>query len=682
VGPVFELGPEGTQFSVPVTVAIPYTAAEFGNVSPGDFIVSTIVGGVWQPDSNPTFDTQAGTVSGQQTHFSTVGVVPLVCPAPTPPAGGLWDFYSYVFTPGPPQSPMTSDPSVGTVWGEVIVYGPGTNPSGTSVCGALAALSFGTTGDEAIAGADASDLATNYAAADVVLNDGQANITTTQATGPIAWSTTSITSMDLVLAPASDWPERLTDSWVSAGEFQHVISGSWLFNAHWQSVWPDVAPQPTRILPPGISQPPTAPASGPPFADPPPDEPSLPNAGCDTGQATCVDTTGTVCTTLATDANNCGICGRQCAGGVSGPDCCGGGCTDFQTDPTSCGGCGVLCSTSEQCSSGKCCINGYTNCSGVCVNEPSDPNNCGACGHVCGSGMSCSSGTCINGCTGPQTLCGGACVDLSSSSSNCGVCGAACSLLGASTCAGSVCSCPSTTTVTNLTIVTPASPIALLGNATLSLQATATVNGVPGVDVTNLVQWSPSSVYGASSSVHVAAMVSPGGVVTGASPGSSTVTASLCGVSSASLTLYVPCSTGGAPFAAPLDPNGQCLTPNSCCASVGFGSDQPLSIGCSSTGCAAASGSPTPSLVCSEPGVVCPSGTGCILAENNCSCSLRYAIGQAEFLSVCDVAGAPPAPPSKPRLVCNLPNGPCPSGLSCTACPQGVACAAGTGMCQ
>ncbi|MFZ5877722.1 MAG: PKD domain-containing protein [Nitrospirota bacterium] len=84
----FELGPDGLQFSQPVTVTITYDEASLpAGVSEADLFLRTFENGVWIATGaveNSTVDATQNTVSAQTTHFSVFGVVPLlVLNAPT-----------------------------------------------------------------------------------------------------------------------------------------------------------------------------------------------------------------------------------------------------------------------------------------------------------------------------------------------------------------------------------------------------------------------------------------------------------------------------------------------------------------------------------------------------------------------------------------------------------------------
>ena len=144
-----------------------------------------------------------------------------------------------------------------------------------------------------------------------------------------------------------------------------------------------------------------------------------------------------VCRGCQSDTSRvCGSCGNYvcCAAGQS---CCGGHCTSLQTDVQNCGGCGKSCGApganeSVACVSGLCiydCVEGAVDCNGSCTFLDSDPDNCGACGNVCPeSAPVCLNGTCIEepACIFPFVSCGGVCVDPTSDPDNCGGCGVQC----------------------------------------------------------------------------------------------------------------------------------------------------------------------------------------------------------------------------------------------------------------
>jgi hypothetical protein len=129
------------------------------------------------------------------------------------------------------------------------------------------------------------------------------------------------------------------------------------------------------------------------------------------------------CTTLQTDRDNCGQCGRTCAswedcsqgacvatcsvGEAACPDAYTGAatvCEDLMSSPYNCGACGHTCTVLESCSGGQCvgcpeetpdrCSTGYGSLSG-CANLATDPSNCGFCFHSCSANQTCQAGVCV-----------------------------------------------------------------------------------------------------------------------------------------------------------------------------------------------------------------------------------------------------------------------------------------------
>ena len=165
------------------------------------------------------------------------------------------------------------------------------------------------------------------------------------------------------------------------------------------------------------------------------------DAVCAAGASDCCFESGSspsVCTSFASDVNNCGSCGSACIRGQlcssgscvcpTGTALCGSACVNEQTDNNNCGACGHVCSTGTACVTGSCqCTTpGTTLCGTACVNESTDNNNCGACGHACTAGNQCTGGTCTPICGPGETLCGSACVNEQTDTSNCGTCGHVC----------------------------------------------------------------------------------------------------------------------------------------------------------------------------------------------------------------------------------------------------------------
>lgn len=170
-----------------------------------------------------------------------------------------------------------------------------------------------------------------------------------------------------------------------------------------------------------------------------------------------VDCSG-VCTTVATDSNNCGSCGNVCAAGATCAagtcDCaaprltCGDLCIDPQSDAEHCGTCDHACGPTEICSAGECTVMCTGANHGVCMNVGeggvreqvcvdlfSDSENCGTCNTHCSADSVCQGGICS--CPGSETACSGMCVDTNTDPNNCGGCLASCGEGG--TCAGGEC---------------------------------------------------------------------------------------------------------------------------------------------------------------------------------------------------------------------------------------------------
>jgi len=78
IGQVFEIGPTGTMFAEPITIAFDYTDSELAGLAPSDFAVETISANTalpWTPLSQIVVDVYAHTIAGQTTHLSPYALV-------------------------------------------------------------------------------------------------------------------------------------------------------------------------------------------------------------------------------------------------------------------------------------------------------------------------------------------------------------------------------------------------------------------------------------------------------------------------------------------------------------------------------------------------------------------------------------------------------------------------------
>ncbi len=75
VGTVYEIGPSGTQFAMPVTLTLHYAAADVAGMTESSLRVATFAGGSWQILPGAVVDTQDKTVSGVTTHLSPYAIV-------------------------------------------------------------------------------------------------------------------------------------------------------------------------------------------------------------------------------------------------------------------------------------------------------------------------------------------------------------------------------------------------------------------------------------------------------------------------------------------------------------------------------------------------------------------------------------------------------------------------------
>lgn len=203
--------------------------------------------------------------------------------------------------------------------------------------------------------------------------------------------------------------------------------------------------------------------------DAPSDVPSDVNR-CETGAGSEFDLCNGVCINIATDRNNCGMCGRRCApdqacseGGCvfacsAGLVACDNRCIDPRTNPDFCGArsdClgaanrGATCTGGRTCVAGTCqfvCPAGQVACDGNCVDPAANPLFCGASGDCTGAtrGTSCPSGQICTamGCRCPSGFvsCGGTCIDPNTNRDNCGASGACTGATAGTRCpAGQIC---------------------------------------------------------------------------------------------------------------------------------------------------------------------------------------------------------------------------------------------------
>jgi hypothetical protein len=194
---------------------------------------------------------------------------------------------------------------------------------------------------------------------------------------------------------------------------------------------------------------------------------------CKSGYGDCDGSIGSGCeTTLGTDKNNCGGCGKICSGShVPGISCssgtcdgaCEGGFADCNNDkltdgcesdlgngPDSCGACGIVCSPNHvparACTLGTCsgsCESGFADCNasklsdGCEIDLQNDPTHCGDCAKSCSNSNitspTCSAGSCSGSCDpgfgdcNSDKLTDGCETSIATTPDHCGDCGLSCS---------------------------------------------------------------------------------------------------------------------------------------------------------------------------------------------------------------------------------------------------------------
>lgn len=76
IGIAYEIGPDGTTFSQPVTISVTYDEASLpSGFSESDLKLGTVTNNQWEALSNSTVDTAANVISGATTHLSIYGIL-------------------------------------------------------------------------------------------------------------------------------------------------------------------------------------------------------------------------------------------------------------------------------------------------------------------------------------------------------------------------------------------------------------------------------------------------------------------------------------------------------------------------------------------------------------------------------------------------------------------------------
>jgi len=110
-GPVYEVGPTGTQFQRSVTLSLSFLGVDFGGADPDSLHVATLSGGRWVPVTSTT-DRVSLAVTGQITHLSP------------------WTLIVYTdVVPPEPEAGTGGDLDAG-VGGDVAAEAPGDAPEG------------------------------------------------------------------------------------------------------------------------------------------------------------------------------------------------------------------------------------------------------------------------------------------------------------------------------------------------------------------------------------------------------------------------------------------------------------------------------------------------------------------------------------------------------------------------
>jgi hypothetical protein len=168
VGPAYEIGPSGTMFAQPVTIAFSYTDAKLDGLPPSDFAVETIgTDGSWTPLSQIVVDVYAHTIAGQTTHLSPYALV------------------SQIVTSGDGAAAMSDAGTDATAQpqydGDASAFGDGAVEASLSEAGACPAPNT-----PSLATSNASSTNTRVAGTTFVAADGYATLTNSVQNNPAA----------------------------------------------------------------------------------------------------------------------------------------------------------------------------------------------------------------------------------------------------------------------------------------------------------------------------------------------------------------------------------------------------------------------------------------------------------------------------------------------------------------
>jgi len=91
LGPLYEIGPSGTQFDVPVTLAFHYDPEDLGDYAPEEVRAAVWAEPGWEALHHPLVASETGVITGDTYHFSVFGLAPNNCSlmVACDPGGGL-----------------------------------------------------------------------------------------------------------------------------------------------------------------------------------------------------------------------------------------------------------------------------------------------------------------------------------------------------------------------------------------------------------------------------------------------------------------------------------------------------------------------------------------------------------------------------------------------------------------